>query len=201
MKASQRMLGIARDDSDDELGTEDLPWEWIYDDAENPQPSTTKIAGARMGNFTCYLGDTVLLKADGLNEAWVAIICEFLIDSDGEKSANFMWFSSEKEIRNKSRKRTDFMQVTACSKAAVCTLQLLIGCVERALYHAFMGCQSSDIRKRSCKCDVAFQILPAVPFGKGTPNITEFRQGICLSPGMQHPDGHLFGCVYMGRDL
>lgn len=67
-----------------------------------------------MGNFKCYVGDAVLLKAEGINEAWVAMICEFIEskDDDNAKAANFMWFSSEKEIRNKVKKRTDFMPVT-----------------------------------------------------------------------------------------
>ncbi|KAG5930591.1 hypothetical protein E4U53_002208 [Claviceps sorghi] len=114
--------GVSRGDSDDELGTDDLPWEWIYD-VENPERASdgkqndrkrrkvtgTKIAGARIGTFECRIGDTVLLKAEGSNEAWVAIICEFIDDyGEGEKAANFMWFSTEKEIRNKDRKRSDF---------------------------------------------------------------------------------------------
>ncbi|KAL1883863.1 hypothetical protein VTK73DRAFT_7651 [Phialemonium thermophilum] len=61
-----------------------------------------------MGSFKCYLGDTVLLKAEGSNEAWVGIICEFIEEDDGDKAANFMWFSTEKEIRNKEKKRQDF---------------------------------------------------------------------------------------------
>ncbi|CAK7232889.1 Origin recognition complex, subunit 1 [Sporothrix bragantina] len=123
--------GIAREDSDDELGELDHPWEWIYaenkpvmpeestgDDDDDVSPRKRKrtgmertIIGARMGTFECFLGDTVLLKAEGSNEAWVGIICEFIDDDgdDGEKAAHFMWFSSEKEIRNKARKRTDFM--------------------------------------------------------------------------------------------
>ncbi|CAK7228648.1 Origin recognition complex, subunit 1 [Sporothrix curviconia] len=122
--------GIAREDSDDELGELDHPWEWIY--AENkPVPEESAdgddgdvsprkrkrpamertIIGARMGTFECFLGETVLLKAEGSNEAWVGIICEFIDDDgdDSEKAAHFMWFSSEKEIRNKARKRTDFL--------------------------------------------------------------------------------------------
>ncbi|KAG5988286.1 hypothetical protein E4U54_004704, partial [Claviceps lovelessii] len=114
--------GVSRGDSDDELGSDDLPWEWIYD-VENPERASdgtqndrkrrkvtsNKIAGARIGSFECRVGDTVLLKAEGSNEAWVAIICEFIDDEgEGEKAANFMWFSTEKEIRNKERKRSDF---------------------------------------------------------------------------------------------
>lgn len=71
--------------------------------------SGDKIVGARIGQFECRVGDCVLLKADGSNEAWVALICEFVDDDDdGEKAANFMWFSTEKEIRNKDKKRSDF---------------------------------------------------------------------------------------------
>lgn len=123
-RATQRIPGVAREDSDDELGTEDYPWEWIYEQEDEQEEvaeengrkrkrSTVhgpQIIGARMGRFECYLGDTVLLKADGLNEAWVGIICDFQIDEDGEKAANFMWFSSPQEIRS-SKKRTDYLEV------------------------------------------------------------------------------------------
>ena len=130
------LLGVARDDSDDELGIDDHPWEWLYaspsesrsespsstterpgkgkrkrDDAALPSPP--KIIGARMGKFECRLGDCVLLKADGSNEAWVAIIIDFLeSDEDGDKAANFLWFSTEKEIRNRQRKRSDYTWVS-----------------------------------------------------------------------------------------
>ncbi|CAN8099525.1 unnamed protein product [Discula destructiva] len=112
--------GVTRDDSDDELGVDDLPWEWVYSehpeaqkDGENARKrkrtneDEPEIACAKMGSFECYVGDTVLLKAEGTGEAWVGMICEFVADEDGEKAANFMWFSSEKEIRNKQKKRTD----------------------------------------------------------------------------------------------
>jgi origin recognition complex subunit 1 len=117
--------GIIREDSDDELGTEDLPWEYIYQSDINESSQLedgnsrkrkrgagqNTIVGARSGDFECKLGDTVLLKAEGSNEAWVGLICEFG-DDDGEMSAYFMWFSSEKEIRNKQKKRTDFLPVS-----------------------------------------------------------------------------------------
>ena len=120
---------ILREDSDDELGYEDHPWEWIYEDAGADQPpvddnatprkrkaapatQTRRIVGARMGGFICKLGDAVLLKADG-NQAWVGIICDFHEDDeDDEKMARFLWFSSEQEIRNKTIKRTDFVHVS-----------------------------------------------------------------------------------------
>ncbi|KAH0545004.1 hypothetical protein FGG08_000930 [Glutinoglossum americanum] len=139
-------LGVAREDSDDELGLEDHPWVWVYEDAEahghtklteeescsedeegsvvnalnqrapgkKRKASNSKlrrIIGARMGDFQCRIGDCVLLKAEGTNEAWVGLICAFEDDGDEDnKAANFMWFSTEKEIRNKQKKRTDFMQ-------------------------------------------------------------------------------------------
>ncbi|KFA75418.1 hypothetical protein S40288_06802 [Stachybotrys chartarum IBT 40288] len=111
--------GVSREDSDDELGSDDLPWELIYNTAEperNDAEGDRKrrkvtgksIVGARLGNFECRVGDCVLLKAEGSNEAWVAVICEFLEDEeDGEKAAKFMWFSTEREVRNKERKRGD----------------------------------------------------------------------------------------------
>ena len=101
--------GVFREDSDDELGLEDHPWEWIYSD----QPSKRKgadleIVGARMGDFQCMVGDCVLLKAEGNGEAWIGLICNFEEEEEeDEKVANFMWFSTEREIRNKQKKRTD----------------------------------------------------------------------------------------------
>lgn len=127
-KARQYLTGgaVLREDSDDELGYEDHPWDWIYEETgadevahkENATPRKRKaapksverrIVGARMGNFKCKLGDTVLLKAEG-NQAWVGIICGFY-EEDDEKMANFLWFSSEREIRNQNKKRTDFLPV------------------------------------------------------------------------------------------
>jgi origin recognition complex subunit 1 len=35
------------------------------------------------------IGDTVLLKAEGSNKAWIGAICDFQ-EYDGEKSANFL---------------------------------------------------------------------------------------------------------------
>ncbi|KAF9869829.1 origin recognition complex subunit [Colletotrichum karsti] len=134
-RQSRKPTGVARDDSDDELGIEDLPWEWLYErsitqsparlddddndeeDEEHKSPRKRKrtrreqrIVGASLGSFQCHIGDCVLLKAEGSKEAWVAIVCEFIEDGDeAEKAANFMWFSTEKEIRNKGRKRSDFL--------------------------------------------------------------------------------------------
>ncbi|KAI4164769.1 MAG: hypothetical protein LQ342_001744 [Letrouitia transgressa] len=67
--------GIIREDSDDELGLDDHPWEWIYSDtADNKYKDDPRIIGARMGGFECRIGDCCLLKAEGNNEAWVGII-------------------------------------------------------------------------------------------------------------------------------
>lgn len=132
-KARQYLTGgaVFREDSDDELGYEDHPWEWIYDDTtgaddaparENATPRKRKaapdshgqrIVGARMGSFQCKVGDAVLLKAEG-NQAWVGIICDFYDDVvDEEKMAKFLWFSSEREIRNQTKKRTDFLPASS----------------------------------------------------------------------------------------
>ncbi|KAL8703373.1 MAG: hypothetical protein Q9201_003429 [Fulgogasparrea decipioides] len=100
--------GVLREDSDDELGLEDHPWEWIYSEDTNEDADDDQIIGARMGDFQCAVGDCCLLKAEGTNEAWVGIICGFEEnEDDGEKAANFMWFSTDKEIRNKQKKRMD----------------------------------------------------------------------------------------------
>ncbi|MCJ1421607.1 Origin recognition complex, subunit 1 [Xylographa parallela] len=110
-KTARRFLtagGVTREDSDDELGTEDHPWQWIY--SHSQQTGSREIVGARMGNFSCMRGDCVLLKAES-NEAWVGLINDFEVGEDGDKSANFMWFSTPKEIsrtrRNKQLLRSD----------------------------------------------------------------------------------------------
>ncbi|OTB01484.1 hypothetical protein M426DRAFT_323376 [Hypoxylon sp. CI-4A] len=116
-RSSATVPGVARDDSDDELGVDDHPWEWIYQQAQPSTPSSKRkrseqheIIGARMGTFECYVGDCVLLKAEGSNEAWVAIVTQFQEEDDeGDKAASFLWFSTEKEIRNSERKRKDFL--------------------------------------------------------------------------------------------
>lgn len=119
------MPGIAREDSDDELGVDDHPWEWIYADIREASPDgglsrkrkralvdeEPRMIGARMGSFVCRVGDIVLLKAETSGEAWIAIIREFMEDEEGEMAADFLWFSSEKEIRNKHKKRMDFLWV------------------------------------------------------------------------------------------
>ncbi|RBR06518.1 uncharacterized protein FIESC28_11030 [Fusarium coffeatum] len=120
--AKQELSQNPQDLSDDELAGDEPTWEWIYNStpkterSDDPQSDRKRrkvvgdrIVGAKIGQFECRIGDTVMLKADGFNEVWVALICEFVEDDgEGEKAANFMWFSSEREIRNKDKKRTDF---------------------------------------------------------------------------------------------
>lgn len=102
--------GIVRDDSDDELGEEDFPWEWILEknpdtrkpeaegspqlnDGEDTPPRRSsrrgsnrrrKIIGARMGSFECRLGQVVLLKSPEPGKDWVGIITEFVEEEDEE---------------------------------------------------------------------------------------------------------------------
>jgi len=125
---------VTADDSDDELGIDDQPWEWIYadqdarrlkvsnqdvEDEKNSRKrkasaisSSGDIVGARIGKFECRLGDTVLLKAEGGNDAWVGVICDlFDGEDDGQKMANFMWFSDPREIRNKGKKMADVLDI------------------------------------------------------------------------------------------
>ncbi|KAK1239591.1 hypothetical protein MKX07_001045 [Trichoderma sp. CBMAI-0711] len=110
-------------DDDGSAESEHLEWEWICssDQSEHGEDEgagdrkrrkvagNSKIVGARYGDFECRVGDTVMLKADGSNGTWVAIICDFRDDDavDG-MAANFMWFSTEKEIPNKDKKRKDY---------------------------------------------------------------------------------------------
>ena len=97
-----------------------------------------------MGNFSCKIGDSVMLKAEASNAAWVGLICGFQEEEEDEgKCANFMWFSSEQEIRNKEKKRTDFMPVI-CVPLPRAVLMTYTN-VERALYLAIMGYQPFSI--------------------------------------------------------
>lgn len=130
--ARKLLRGVAREDSDDELGVDDIPWEWIYagaEDSHNPleddSPTNTpsrkrkthrghkarKIVGARMRDrFECRIGDCLLIKGEGLaGEAYVGMACEFS-EEEGEMGCNVMWFSTEFEIKSKN-KRTDYLPV------------------------------------------------------------------------------------------
>lgn len=122
--------GLAREDSDDELGVEDMPWHWIYDNSDESQDvektptrkrkakaltePTPKIKGAKMGSFTCYVGDPVLLKSPEPGKDWAGIISHFADTNDEEEEemcASIMWFCSPEELSRgkKSRLRTDLL--------------------------------------------------------------------------------------------
>lgn len=124
---------LVREDSDDELGDEDHPWDWIFDaeaevndDSEVKNTSPTKsnrrrssrpaqkkrtIIGAKMGSFECRLGQIVLLKSPEAGKDWVGIITEFVEEDDeGEviKNANIMWFAGPDEfLSTRNKQRTD----------------------------------------------------------------------------------------------
>lgn len=123
---------LVRDDSDDELGDEDHPWEWIFEnDQETEQPEDNNaspeksrrrrssrpakkkraIVGARMGAFECRLGQIVLLKSPEPGKDWIGIITEFVEEEDEDeeggilKSVNIMWFASPDEFLSTRNKR------------------------------------------------------------------------------------------------
>ncbi|KAK2740900.1 Origin recognition complex, subunit 1 [Onygenales sp. PD_40] len=107
--------GISREDSDDELGYDDFPWEWIYEDdgADGNKASGSvdsgdeldcatpskrkssqrarqrtparKIIGAKMGSFECRLGQAVLLKSPEPGKDWAGIICAFLEEEEEDE--------------------------------------------------------------------------------------------------------------------
>ena len=112
---------LTRDDSDDELGYEDLPWQWTYNGDESPEsdedfanrdavPKKRKasralrkqrIIGARMGNFSVAIGDAVLLKSPEQGKDWVGLICGFSEtdeDDEEEMCAHIQWFCSPEEL-------------------------------------------------------------------------------------------------------
>ena len=116
--------GFAREDSDDELGYDDLPWEWVHSDDSNKAqgdeqdvdktPSRKRkasasgdasrksvIVGARMGDFSVRIGDAVLLKSPEQGKDWAGIICAFSdVDDDDEEEmcAHIQWFCSPDEL-------------------------------------------------------------------------------------------------------
>lgn len=113
--------GLQREDSDDELGYEDLPWHWIYDSDEPDQlpeeenknirkrkasalkesSKNTTIRGAQMGSFSVRVGDAVLLKSPEQGKDWVALICAFSDtneDDEDEMSVYVQWFCTPEEL-------------------------------------------------------------------------------------------------------
>ncbi len=121
--------GLRRDDSDDELGYDDHPWRWIYNDEDPPilddqtTPSKKRkasaldgkkktIIGARMGSFSVRIGDSVLLKSPEQGKDWVGLACDFSDDNeDGEKEmcVHVQWFCTPEELM--SGKRTKLPDV------------------------------------------------------------------------------------------
>lgn len=113
---------VVRYDSDDELGLEDHPWEWIH--AERPanldekkkrksraKPRPQRIVGAKSGSFSCRVGEVVFMKGLVSGEAWVGIICNFEEDESEEKCVNVMWFTTEREMEDPEKKLMDYMPV------------------------------------------------------------------------------------------
>lgn len=217
-RRKQPASGTAREDSDDELGSDDLPWEWIYSveppahgddgdghgDSKRRKVSGSKIVGARTGSFQCRVGDCVLLKADGSNDAWVAIICEFIDgDADDGMAANFMWFSTEKEIRNKNKKRNDFYWVfpgpislswRACSR-------LTSYAPERTLHFPVVGREPPGLHQRQGTGHVAPALSQKVPLRKGGAPSPRLWQDLHLPPRLQHPHRDVHGRVRLGGHL
>lgn len=158
-KAKRQLPQNSHDLSDDELASDEPTWEWVYNSTptteRNDEPQSDRkrrkvvgdrIVGARIGQFECRIGDALMLKADGSNEAWVALVCDFIEDDgEGEKAVNFMWFSSEREIRNKEKKRTDFYPV----RQKLCkTVGLnLTTSLERTLPLPIVGHQPLSVRQ------------------------------------------------------
>lgn len=126
--------GLVRDDSDDELGSDDHPWHWIVEgdtntvreDVERTSSKKRKasamdgstgkriIVGACMAGFSVKIGDTVLLKSPEQGKDWAGLICAFSeTDEDGaeEMCAHIQWFCTPDELsgRQKSRLRTDIL--------------------------------------------------------------------------------------------
>lgn len=123
--------GLAREDSDDELGYEDHPWEWIYKqdevqesqspeaEPENPRKRKANtlrepakkpvIVGARMASFSIRVGEAVLLKSPEQGKDWIALVCSFSEtneDGDDEKSVYVQWFCSPEELAFGKRSKT-----------------------------------------------------------------------------------------------
>ncbi|KEF54089.1 origin recognition complex subunit 1 [Exophiala aquamarina CBS 119918] len=114
--------GLQREDSDDELGSEDHPWEWIYSSDESNLPpeeesrnvrkrkasalkdsskNATNIIGAQMGSFSVRVGDAILLKSPEQGKDWVALTCSFSEtneDDEDEMSVYVQWFCSPEEL-------------------------------------------------------------------------------------------------------
>jgi len=133
MQKQKRWLtkgALSREDSDDELGYEDHPWQWMYESEDTSNkadidrtPSRKRkavdgssrkraIIGARMGTFVVHIGDAVLLKSPEQGKDWVGLVCAFSdTDDDGEEEmcAHIQWFCSTDELAfgKTSKRRPD----------------------------------------------------------------------------------------------
>ncbi|KIX04294.1 uncharacterized protein Z518_05161 [Rhinocladiella mackenziei CBS 650.93] len=123
--------GLQREDSDDELGYDDHPWEWIYENTQPlekeeipskkrkssalSQPSKKRtIVGARMGSFSVRIGDPILLKSPEQGKDWVGLICSFSeVNEDGEDEmcVYIQWFCTPEELAfgKRSKVRSDVL--------------------------------------------------------------------------------------------
>jgi origin recognition complex subunit 1 len=116
--------GLQREDSDDELGYEDHPWHWIYEDQEpevsGEQRKASKkrkasaleekkpIVGARMGSFSVRIGDSVLLKSPEQGKDWVGLACDFSDkneDGEEEMCVHIQWFCTPEELMSGKRSK------------------------------------------------------------------------------------------------
>ena len=203
--------GVAREDSDDELGLEDHPWEWIYSiepakrRASSSSGDEREIVGARMGGFQCMVGDSVLLKAEGTREAWIGLICAFVEDGEddegGEKAADFMWFSTEREVWNKQKKRTDALPVCFWGfRSGWCFFLRAKGneLLVRSLHYAFLGREPVDVDQREGIDRLGRDVQIQVPVRQGPAIIERLRQDIRLPERLQYADGDLHRRVRMG---
>lgn len=189
--------GVAREDSDDELGLEDFPWEWIYsDELAKKAGDKPEIVGARMGDFQCMVGDSVLLKAEGTREAWIGLICTFVEDDDGEKAADFMWFSTEREIRNKQKKRTDALPV--CSKL-VEDVSEAKRIIVRSLHYSFVGHKSFDVDQWKSFHRLGRDVQKQVSVWEGSTIVKRLWQDLHLPERLQHSDSYLHRRIRMGK--
>lgn len=82
---------------------------------------TRRIIGARSGKTICKIADCVLINNGNSNIDWVGVISGFEqdegYDEDAESyygimNANIWWFTSHEDIHSKTRKRSDFLEVS-----------------------------------------------------------------------------------------
>lgn len=111
-KGCEQVENAAEDDSNDD-GTAKPAAKSRRSSRHATKQRSQNIVAAQRAGCEYRIGDCVQLRAEGINETWVGIICGFDDEDPEDKAATFMWFSSEREIKplNKSKKRTDFLEV------------------------------------------------------------------------------------------